>query len=263
MKTLEPAHVLSRILDAKRKRVADAQMRVPEAIVRKMAAVSPSRPSFRDALGAPGRTRIIAEIKKASPSAGLLIDDLDVAALARTYRDAGASAVSVVTEEDFFQGNLGWVRMAAEASGLPVIRKDFVFDAYQVFETKAAGASAVLLIAAMLQPEELARLIEVANAVDLDILVEVHNADELDEAVRAGARNIGVNNRNLKTFEVRLDTSVDLGPRMPDGVLFVAESGIHSRQDVSRLRDAGADAFLIGERLITAPDPGQALKELM
>ena len=144
-----------------------------------------------------------------------------------------------------------------------MIRKDFVFDAYQVFETKAAGASALLLIAAMLHPEDLTRLIEVANGVDLDILVEVHDADELDEAVRAGARNIGVNNRNLKTFEVRLDTSVDLGRRMPDGVLFVAESGIHSTEDLSRLRDAGADAFLIGERLISAPDPGQALKELM
>jgi indole-3-glycerol phosphate synthase len=263
MKRLEPNHVLSKILDAKRKRVADARMRVPEAIVKKMASMAAPRPSFRKALEIPERTRIIAEIKKASPSAGVLIDDLDVASLARAYAQAGASAVSVVTEEDLFQGNLGWVREAADASALPVLRKDFVFDPYQVFETRAAGASAVLLIVAMLDPEELKSLIEKADQVGLDVLVEVHDERELEEALGAGAEVVGVNNRDLRTFEVQLETSVLIGAKVPDDVLFVAESGIHSREDIDMLSEAGADAFLIGERLVRSPDPAEALREML
>jgi indole-3-glycerol phosphate synthase len=262
MKVLEPTHVLSRILAAKRKRVYDAKHRVPEAIVKKMASMAPERPSFRTALEAEG-TRIIAEVKKAAPSAGVLIQELDAGALARIYAAAGAAAISVVTEEDFFDGNLGWVREAADASDLPVLRKDFVFDSYQVLETRAAGASAILLITAMLESAELKHLIEVAAESRLDALVEVHDADELDEAVEAGATILGVNNRNLKTFDVSLDASVELGARMPPGSLFVTESGIHSRQDLVRLQEAGAQAFLIGERLLRSSDPGEALKELL
>jgi len=266
MKQLEPTHILSKILNAKRGRVADAKMRAPEAIVKKMATVavtSSSVPSFRQALGGPDRTRIIAEVKKASPSAGVLVHDLDVTVLATSYRRAGASAVSVVTEEDLFQGDLGWVRQAANASGLPVLRKDFVFDPYQIYETRAVGASAILLIVAMLNPQELEQLIEVVAQVGLDALVEVHDESELSEALGAGADIVGVNNRNLKTFEVDLETSVRLGEMIPEGVLFVAESGIHSRADIDKLSRAGADAFLIGERLVRSPDPEQALKELL
>ena len=263
MKILESNHVLSTILEAKRKRVSDAKLRVPEAIVRKMASMAVPRPSFRKALEMPGRTRIIAEVKKASPSAGVLIDDLDVRSLAKVYAEAGASAVSVVTEEDSFQGNLGWVREAADASALPVLRKDFVFDPYQVLETRAAGASAVLLIVAMLEPAELKRLIAAAGQAGLDVLVEVHDEHELEEALEAGAGIVGVNNRDLKTFEVQLETSVLIGRKVPDDVLFVAESGIETRQDIDMLGEAGADAFLIGERLIRALDPAKALKELL
>ncbi len=263
MTTLEPAEFLARILEAKRKRVAEAEMRVPEAIVRKMAAMVPERPSFRRALEAAGRTRIIAEVKKASPSAGVLVDDLDAAALARCYAEAGASAISVVTEEDFFQGNLGWVKLSAEASSLPVLRKDFVFSVYQVWETRAAGASAILLIAAMLDDADLERLIRAAAEARLDALVEVHDAGELQSAVAAGATMIGVNNRDLKTFEVRLETTLELGARMPAGTVFVTESGIRSRQDRLRLAEAGADAFLIGEQLLRSPDPAQALRGLL
>ena len=262
MKTLERTHILSRILDAKRKRFEELRMRVPEAIVRKMASVAQPRPSFREALAAPGRTRIIAEVKKASPSAGVLIDDLDVGVVAKAYRDAGAAAVSVVTEEDFFLGNLGWVRVAADSSDLPVLRKDFLFDSYQVAETRAGGASAVLLITAMLGADQLRTLIRTAGDFDLDALVEVHDETELDEAIAAGATIIGVNNRNLKTFEVDLETSIRLGEKIPDDVLFVAESGIRSLEDIGRLARAGADAVLVGERLIASGDPGRALGEL-
>ena len=263
MKALEQTHVLARILEAKRKRVEDTHLRVPDAIVRKMASTAGEVPSFREALEAPGRTRVIAEIKKASPSAGVLIESLDVSALASSYAAAGASAISVVTEEDFFEGDLGWVSQAAKASGLPVLRKDFIFDSYQLAETRAAGASAVLLIVAMLQPKELGQLLGSASAFGLDALVEVHDEAELEEALEAGASIIGVNNRDLKTFEVNIETSVRLGERIPDEVLFVAESGIRQRADIERLSGAGANAFLIGERLVRAADPETALKELL
>jgi indole-3-glycerol phosphate synthase len=263
MKSLGDSHVLTRIVAAKRKRVADAQMRVPPVIVERMASMAPAPLSFRAALGGGPTTRIIAEVKKASPSAGVLIDPLDAGALAATYRDAGAAAVSVVTEEDYFQGNLGWVCQAAGNSGLPVLRKDFVFDDYQVLETKASGASAILLIVALLEPGELAGLIRAAGDAGLDALVEVHDEQELDEALNAGARMVGVNNRNLKTFDVDLEIAVRLGEKIPRGVVFVAESGIRSRSDIHRLQAAGADAFLVGEYLIRSPDPAAVLRELL
>ena len=263
MKTFDSTHVLTRIVEAKRRRVADLKMRVPEAIVRKMASVQGPVPSFRAALGTPGRTRIIAEIKKASPSKGVLIDSLDVEEMAKTYREAGASAISVVTEEDYFQGDVGWIRLAANASGLPVLRKDFVFEPYQLWESRAAGASAVLLIAAMLGPAELAALLETAREFRLDVLVEVHDEEELTEALDAGASIIGVNNRDLKTFDVSLETSIRLGAQIPEDTIFVAESGIHDREDVEKLAGAGADAFLVGEYLLRATDPAVALRSLL
>ena len=263
MKTLEPNHILARIIEAKRRRVAEDRLRVPEAIVGNMAAVAPSPISFHDAIGRTGSRRIIAEIKKASPSKGILAGELDVETLARTYASAGAAAISVVTEQDFFQGNLGWVKKAGQASGLPVLRKDFVFDRYQILETRAAGASAILLIVSMLETEELSTLLVSASEVGLDAVVEVHDESELAEALEAGAAIVGVNNRDLKTFHVRLETSIKLGKLIPDGVLFVTESGIHSKSDIEFLADAGADAFLIGEHFVTSPDPGSTLKGLL
>lgn len=263
MKTLEPTHVLRRIVESKSRRVSDSEKRVPEPIVRKMAAMASDVPSFRAALESRGRTHVIAEVKKASPSAGVLIDPLDVDRLAATYASAGASAISVVTEEDFFAGNLGWVRSAGQAAGLPVLRKDFVFDPYQVLETRAAGASAILLIVALLDPVELGRLLAVAHDSGLDSVVEVHDESELDEALGAGARIVGVNNRDLKTFDVRLETSERLGALIPDDVIFIAESGIRTRDDIRRLAAAGARGFLVGEHLLRSPDPGQALRDLL
>jgi len=263
VKQLEPTHVLRKIVEAKRHRVADQEKRVPEPIVRKMASVAGEVPSFQNAFASEGRTHVIAEIKKASPSAGVLIERLDVDGLASTYASAGAAAVSVVTEEDFFDGNLGWVQWAGRASGLPVLRKDFVFDEYQIFETRAAGASAILLIVAMLECEELTRLLSVAHDLGLDAVVEVHDEAELAEALKAGSRIVGVNNRDLKTFDVQLETSETLGALIPEDVLFIAESGIRTRSDIERLAAAGARGFLVGEQLLRAADPAGALKELL
>jgi indole-3-glycerol phosphate synthase len=263
MKLLDRSHILTRIIEAKRKRLEAARMRVPEAIVRNMAKTAKPVASFKKALEAPQKVRIIAEVKKASPSKGVLKHDLDPAAQAVVYTEAGAGAISVVTEEDFFQGDLGWISKVRHTSPLPVLRKDFVLDAFQVYETRAAGASAILFIVAMLEPRELKELVELTKECGLDALVEVHDEVELGEALEAGASIIGVNNRNLKTFEVDLKTSERLGQLIPDDRLFVVESGIHDRADIARLLDAGADAFLIGEHFLTSPDAAETLRGLL
>jgi indole-3-glycerol phosphate synthase len=235
VKSLDRAHILTRIIEAKQKRLHMSKMRAPEPIVKRMAETAKPVPSFREALEKPQRVRVIAEVKKASPSKGVLKADLDPARQAAEYAQAGACAVSVVTEEDFFQGDLGWIGKTSEASKLPVLRKDFVYDTFQVYETRAAGASAILLIVAMLNPDELKDLIALARQVKLDALVEVHDEIELDEALEAGASIIGVNNRNLKTFNVDLQVSLRLSQRIPDDRLFIVESGIHSKADVELL----------------------------
>ena len=263
MKSLDRTHILTRIIEAKTQRLQVAKLRVPEAIVKNMAQTAKAVPSFREALEGPGRVRIIAEVKKASPSKGVLKADLDAATQAKAYTEAGACAISVVTEEDFFQGDLAWISAIRKTSPRPVLRKDFVFDAFQVYETRAAGASAILFIVAMLQPGELKELIALAKELQMDALVEVHDETELGEALEAGASIVGVNNRNLKTFEVDIKTSERLSKLIPDDRFFVVESGIHNRADIGRLLDAGADAFLIGEHFLVAPDPAQALRGLL
>jgi indole-3-glycerol phosphate synthase len=262
VKPLDRSHILARIVEAKQKRLQVARMRVPEPIVKRMAETAKPVPSFRAALEDTRHERIIAEIKKASPSKGVLKADLNPARQAAAYREAGACAISVVTEEDFFQGDLKWVGEARDASNLPVLRKDFVYQSYQVYETRAAGASAILLIAAMLQPAELKNLIATAHDFKLDVLTEVHDETELNEALEAGAAIIGVNNRDLKTFNVDIQTSMQLAKLIPDDRLFVVESGIHSKADIDLLLSAGADAFLIGEHLLTSADPGAAIRGL-
>jgi len=263
MKRLDRSHILTRVIEAKQKRLQVARMRVPEAIVRNMAKTAKPVTSFKKALEQPQKVRIIAEVKKASPSKGVLKADLDAAAQAVVYTEAGASAISVVTEQDFFQGDLGWISKIRHTSPLPILRKDFVFDAFQIYETRAAGASAILFIVAMLEPPELKDLVEVASEFGLDALVEVHDETELGEALEAGASIIGVNNRNLKTFEVDLQISERLAKVIPDDRLFVVESGIHNRADIARLLDAGADAFLIGEHFLTSPDAAKTLRGLL
>jgi indole-3-glycerol phosphate synthase len=263
LKHLDRTHILTRIIEAKQSRLHVAKMRVPEPIVKRMAETSKTVPSFREALLTSQRVRIIAEVKKASPSKGVLKADLNPAKQAAAYAAAGASAISVVTEEDFFQGDLGWVGEIRDASKLPVLRKDFMYDPFQVYETRAAGASAILFIVAMLQPGELKNLIALAHSLKLDALVEVHDDTELGEALEAGASIIGVNNRDLKTFNVDLQTSLRLAKMIPDDRLFVVESGIHSKDDIQLLLDAGADAFLIGEHFLTSADPGAAIRGLL
>ena len=263
MKVLESSHILTKLVEAKRERLRMSKMRVPEAIVKRMAKVAPSVASFQFALESTQRVKIIAEVKKASPSKGVLAAALDVPGLAKQYRTAGASAISVVTEEDYFQGDLGWIGQIKNASALPVLRKDFVFDPFQIYETRGAGASAILLIVAMLKPNELKALHTTAREFGLDVLVEVHDETELGEALDAGAAIVGVNNRDLKTFKVDLETSLRLSRFIPDDKLFVVESGITSKDDVERLLDAGADAFLIGEHFVTSGDPVSALRSLL
>jgi indole-3-glycerol phosphate synthase len=263
MKRLESTHILTRIVEATRRRLERTKMRVPEAVVKHFASKTPVAPSLADALQNSKRVRVIAEVKKASPSKGVFRTDFSVANLVRDYCEAGASAISVVTEEDFFQGNVGWISEIRELAPLPVLRKDFVFDPYQIYETKNAKASAILLIVAMLQSEELARFISLARQVGLDALVEVHDETELREAIDAGATIIGVNNRNLKTFQVDIATSHRLAKLIPDDCIFVVESGIRGRSDIDELLESGADAFLIGETLIVSENPAATLRGLL
>jgi indole-3-glycerol phosphate synthase len=210
---------------------------------------------------------VIAEIKKASPSKGLIREDFDAAWLAGRYEAGGAAALSVLTDEPFFQGSLRNLELASAAVSIPCLRKDFMVDEYQMVEARAHRADAILLIAAALDNVEMMRLAAAAHACELDVLVEVHTDEELrrvlDTLGERGADAIGVNNRDLKTFEVRLETSLELAERIPASVVRVAESGISTADDIARLRTAGFDAFLIGESLMRQPDPGAALAELL
>lgn len=217
---------------------------------------------FRRSLTGPGR-HIVAEFKRRSPSKGVIRADVTPGAMARQYEAGGASALSVLTEPDFFDGSLSDLLEARAATTLPVLRKDFIVEESQIEEAWLAGADAILLIAAALDPASLARLRATAAGFDLDVLVEVHDAAELDQALGAGADLVGVNNRDLRTMEVRLETGLALGPRIPRGVVAVAESGIESAADVAQLADAGFSAFLVGETLMRADDPANALKELL
>jgi indole-3-glycerol phosphate synthase len=206
---------------------------------------------------------VIAELKKASPSKGLIRADFQPAALARELELSGAAALSVLTDEQFFQGSLDYLREASAATSLPCLRKDFIVDEFQIVEARACSADAVLLIVAALSQEELVGLARSARSRELDVLCEAHDEEELQRALDAGCNLIGINSRNLRTFEVTLDTALRLAEKIPSGCLRVAESGIHSGADIARLKSAGYDAFLIGESLMRQESPGQALAKLM
>ena len=223
-----------------------------------------TRTDFRDFRGAltARPPSIIGEIKKASPSKGVLAAQFDPVSIARMYLTGGAAALSVLTDRQFFQGGLADLEAARAVVTLPVLRKDFTLDAFHVIEAAAHGADAILLIAALLDEKELRRLRELAAQYRMDALVEVHNASELEAALGSGAQIVGVNNRNLHTFDVTLETSLKLAEKIPANVVKVSESGIHSHADVARLADAGFHAFLVGEHLMKSADPAAALKEL-
>ena len=255
---------LSRIVAAKRAELALVQSKVPLSELEK-GLVPSITGRFRSALlqNVGGNYSVIAEVKKASPSKGLLCQDFHPAEIAKGYRAAGARALSVLTDREFFQGSLDDLKLAKAASGLPVLRKDFTLEPYHVYEAAAAGADAVLLIVAILPPFELKQLLELSKALGLDALVEVHNSEELSIAKDAGAEIIGVNNRDLKTFEVSIQTSLQLVDDIPDQAVAISESGLKTADDLQRLRSAGFDAFLIGERFMTEKDPGAALASLL
>ncbi len=254
--------VLGRIVEARRLEVARRQRIVPEAVLR-IAAKKADAP--RDFAGALSRdaTNVIAELKRASPSAGRLREQFDPAALARGFEQAGAAALSVLTEEVFFEGALAHLRDARAAVSLPVLRKDFIVEPWQVWEARAANADSFLLIVAALAPETLASLLALGRELGMEPLVEVHTAEELRGAREAGAKIIGVNNRDLHTLEVRVETSFELAAAIPDECIAVSESGLRSAGDLARLRGAGYDAFLIGESLMREADPGAALGPLL
>jgi indole-3-glycerol phosphate synthase len=259
---------LDRILATTRASVSAAKAHVPMAELERLAAQHQPR-GWAAALRRKAATgpAVIAEIKKASPSKGLIRADFDVARLAQSYFAGGAAALSVLTDEPFFQGSLRNLEVASAAVPLPCLRKDFTIDEYQIVEARAHHGDAILLIAAALSDSELVRFSKVAHGLALDVLVEVHTAEELDRVLstldETGADALGVNNRNLKTFEVRLETSLELAERIPAALVRVAESGIAAPDDLARLRAAGYDAFLIGESLMRQSDPGAALASLL
>ena len=263
---MEPvSDILQRIVAVKREEIAAAKRQCPPAAMRAAAEQRRDQRPFEAALRAQlaaGRSAVIAEVKKASPSKGVLRDPFDPAAIGASYARHGAAALSVLTDVSFFQGAPEYLEQARQASGLPVLRKDFIVDPYQVDEARALGADAILLIVACLDDAQLADLEAQALALGMAVLVEVHDEAELDRALRLATPLVGINNRNLRTFEVSLQTSLQLLSRIPAGRLPITESGILVRDDVLRLRAAGIDAFLVGEAFMRAPDPGAALAGL-
>jgi indole-3-glycerol phosphate synthase len=254
--------LLDRIVEARRAAIARRQKTLPETVLR--FGVKQAQP-VRDFAAALSRDAInvIAELKKASPSAGLLRADFDPVALATGFEAAGAAALSVLTEEEFFQGDLKHMRAARNAVGLPVLRKDFIIDPWQVWEARATNADSFLLIVAALGDAPLAELLALGRELAMEALVEVHTREELDRALAAGARIVGVNNRNLRTLEVRVETSYALIEDIPDPCIAVCESGLRSHEDLIRLRAAGFDGFLIGEHLMRQANPAAALRALL
>lgn len=255
--------ILDRILAETRAETARRKRTTPLETLVQRAKAAPVPRGLARALRAGETVRLLAEVKRKSPSKGVLRADFDPAVLARAYAAAGADAVSVLTDEPFFGGGLGHLRTVREAVALPVLRKDFILDPYQIVEARAAGADGVLLIVAALTRSQLEDLLAETTAWGMDALVEVHTEDELDRALAAGARVIGVNNRDLKTFETTLDVTLRLASRVPGDVTLVSESGIRSRDDVVRLAAAGVDAVLVGERLVTDREPGGAARALV
>jgi indole-3-glycerol phosphate synthase len=257
--------ILKKIVDVKRQEVAAALKRKS---LEAMRADAESRVLTRDFVGAlrhkiaADQAAVIAEVKKASPSKGVLREDFIPADIAQSYAEHGAACLSVLTDKDFFQGSVDYLKQARASCDLPVLRKDFMVDAYQVYEARAMGADCILLIAACLDDAQMAELEAIARSLDMAVLVEVHDAEELQRALKLKTPLVGINNRNLRTFEVSLDTTLGMLKDVPADRLLITESGILNRADVQKMRDANVHAFLVGEAFMRAPDPGAALAEL-
>ena len=254
--------ILDRIVAARRESVAHRKRVLPDVALK--FAVQKQAPA-RDFVATLSRVgcNVIAELKKASPSLGLIRGNYQPVPLARSLETAGAAALSVLTEEEFFQGSLADLKEVKKAASIPILRKDFIVDPWQVWEARAAGADSFLLIVAVLGDELLSGLLTLGRELGMEPLVEVHSREELTRANTAGAKIIGVNNRDLRDFKVSLQTSLDLIQEIPENAVAVSESGLHSREDLERLQSAGFDAFLIGERLMKQADPAAGLKELL
>jgi indole-3-glycerol phosphate synthase len=257
------ANILDQIVAAKRREVAAAVARMPLEELEVQAAEAPPVRDFRAALAGPGPIRLLAEVKKASPSAGVLRADFDPVAIARTYQAHGASALSVLTDAPYFQGHLSYLARIRASVAIPLLRKDFVIDEYQVVEARMAGADAVLLIAEILDDSQLSALLERARSLGMAALVEFHDPMNLPRVLASGADLVGVNNRDLTRFVTDLDLTLRLRDRIPPGVVLVSESGIRTRADVERLQQAGVSAILVGESLMRAPDIGEAVEILL
>ena len=255
-------NILDRIVAVRRESIAHRKRVLPDVAL-KMAAQKAGSP--RDFVGALSRDgfNVIAELKKASPSRGILRENYAPEVLAPLVEEAGAAALSVLTEEDFFLGSLADLKAARKVVQIPVLRKDFIVDPWQVWETRAAGADAYLLIAAVLSDSALRELLELGRSLQMEPLVEVHTHDELKRVIAAGARIIGVNNRDLRDFRVSIETSLELVKAIPDSCIAVSESGLRTHADLQRLRAAGFDAFLVGEHLMKDADPGAPLRALL
>ncbi len=257
--------ILNQIIAVKREEVAQACRQKPLPVMR---ADAESRVLTRDFIAAlrlkiaAGQPAVIAEVKKASPSKGLLRENFIAADIAQSYAEYGAACLSVLTDVQFFQGCVDYLKQARASCQLPVLRKDFMIDAYQIYESRACGADAILLIAAILSDAQLKDFEAIARSLDMAVLVEVHDAPELARALQLKTPLIGINNRNLKTFEVSLETTLSLMGEVPDDRLLVCESGIHTRDDVLRMGAAGVNVFLVGEAFMRAADPGEALAGL-
>lgn len=257
--------ILDTIVARKREEIAQRRAHLPTSTLESRIAMADPVRGFEQALRRhvrAGTSAVIAEIKKASPSKGVIRPHFDPVAIARAYEDAGAACLSVLTDVDFFQGHDDYLCSARAAVSLPALRKDFIVDEYQVVETRVLGADCLLLIAAALTADRLGELHALARSVGLDVLIEVHDEAELDTALALEPTLVGINNRDLRTFETRLDTTYRLLSRIPAGVLVVTESGINRREDVAAMRSAGVYAFLVGEAFMRADDPGAALSAL-
>ncbi|MEO7107083.1 MAG: indole-3-glycerol phosphate synthase TrpC [Rhodoferax sp.] len=257
--------ILDKIVAVKREEIAAALKRKSLAMVREDAE---SRVLTRDFVGAikakiaAGKPAVIAEIKKASPSKGVLREDFIPADIAQSYAEGGAACLSVLTDVQFFQGEVDYLKQARASCQLPVLRKDFMVEPYQIYESRAMGADCILLIAACLDDAQMKDLEAIARSLDMAVLVEVHDAAELERALKLKTPLVGINNRNLKTFEVTLDTTLALRASVPSDRILVTESGIQTREDVLRMGAAGVNAFLVGEAFMRAPEPGEALAAL-
>lgn len=257
--------VLTRIIDRKHEEVAERQARKSVAALRDDIASAPAPRGFVQAMAsklAAGQSAVIAEVKKASPSKGVIREDFHPAEIARSYERGGAACLSVLTDTDFFQGSEAYLQQARAACSLPVIRKDFIVDPYQVYEARAIGADCILLIVAALDDARMAELNALAIELGMDVLIEVHNAEELERSLPLGNRLVGINNRNLHNFDTSLETTYSLLAQIGDERIVVTESGIHTADDVAVMREHGVDAFLVGEAFMRADEPGERLSEL-